>query len=100
MSYYNKVEPEIKVDVAVDAETVALTQDDQHIIDPMGSGFVWYTPPLARYNRLCHFVVVCRVYSSHVSRKYAFRLLAIASKKGTKSMVTVSGKLRDMTCKY
>jgi hypothetical protein len=46
LSYYN-VEPEIVFDVAVDTETTALTTDDKHIVDPMGSGFIWYTPPLA-----------------------------------------------------
>lgn len=45
-NYYN-IEPEIVFDVAVDSETTALTADDRHIVDPLGSGFVWYTPPLA-----------------------------------------------------
>lgn len=44
--YYN-IEPEIIFDVAVDSETTALTADDKQIVDPLGSGFVWYTPPLA-----------------------------------------------------
>jgi Mitochondrial biogenesis AIM24 len=39
-------EPEIKVDVAAE-EVVALTDHDHDIVDPMRSGFVWYTPPLA-----------------------------------------------------
>lgn len=47
MSYYNKAEAEIVVDVAVDAERISLTAKDERDIDPMGTGFVWYTPPLA-----------------------------------------------------
>jgi Mitochondrial biogenesis AIM24 len=47
MSYYNKAEPEIVIDVAVDSERISLTAKDEHDIDPMGTGFVWYTPPLA-----------------------------------------------------
>lgn len=39
-------EPEIKVDVAAE-EIVSLTDHDQLIVDPMKSGFIWYTPPLA-----------------------------------------------------
>jgi Mitochondrial biogenesis AIM24 len=39
-------EPEITVDVASE-ECVALTDHDQLIVDPMKSGFIWYTPPLA-----------------------------------------------------
>jgi Mitochondrial biogenesis AIM24 len=39
-------EEEIKVDVAAE-EVTALTDHDKHLVDPMGSGFTWYTPPLA-----------------------------------------------------
>jgi Mitochondrial biogenesis AIM24 len=41
MSY----EPEIKIDFA--AEAVPLTPAIQNEVDPLGTGFVWYTPPLA-----------------------------------------------------
>jgi hypothetical protein len=47
MSYYTKIEPEIVVDVAADTETVALTTNEEHIIDPMNTGFTWYIPPMA-----------------------------------------------------
>jgi hypothetical protein len=41
------VEPEIVVDVAAE-ETTALTADMKDTVDPLGSGFTWYTPPMAR----------------------------------------------------
>jgi hypothetical protein len=41
------VEPEIIVDVAAE-ETTALTADMKDTVDPLGSGFTWYTPPMAR----------------------------------------------------
>jgi hypothetical protein len=41
-----KYEQEIKVDLAAE-EVVALTDHQYDIIDPMRSGFVWYTPPLS-----------------------------------------------------
>jgi hypothetical protein len=40
------IEPEITVDVAAE-ETTALTADMKEHVDPMGSGFTWYTPPMA-----------------------------------------------------
>jgi Mitochondrial biogenesis AIM24 len=42
----NFVEPEIVVDVAAE-EITALTADQIHLVDPLGSGFTWYTPPMA-----------------------------------------------------
>ena len=39
-------EPEIVVDFAAE-ETVALTEDQQNVVDPMNSGFLWYLPPMA-----------------------------------------------------
>lgn len=39
-------EPEIKVDVAAE-ECAPLNDHDKNLVDPMGSGFIWYTPPLA-----------------------------------------------------
>jgi hypothetical protein len=43
-------EPDIVyVDIAADvSETVSLTADQQNQIDPMGSGFSWYIPPMAK----------------------------------------------------
>jgi hypothetical protein len=38
-------EPEIVVDFAAE-ETVSLTTDQQSHVDPMNSGFLWYTPPM------------------------------------------------------
>ena len=42
----NFAEPEIEIDVASE-ETTALNEEQKHHVDPMGSGFVWYTPPMA-----------------------------------------------------
>jgi len=42
----NWVEPEIAVDVAAQ-EVTALTNDQKQHVDPLGSGFTWYTPPMA-----------------------------------------------------
>lgn len=39
-------EPEIAVDFAA-AEVVPLTDEQQSNVDPLESGFLWYTPPLA-----------------------------------------------------
>ena len=41
-------EPEIAVDFAAIAEEVVpLTAVQNQVVDPMNSGFVWYTPPMA-----------------------------------------------------
>lgn len=40
-------EPEIVVDFAAAEEVAPLTEEIQNHADPMGSGFLWYTPPLA-----------------------------------------------------
>ena len=40
------LEPEIIIDVAAE-EITALTKDQKDHVDPLGSGFIWYTPPLA-----------------------------------------------------
>lgn len=40
------LEPEIFVDVAAE-EITALTKDQKDLVDPLGSGFTWYTPPMA-----------------------------------------------------
>lgn len=43
-------EPEITVDFAAVEELASLTgeaAEEKHQADPMGSGFLWYTPPLA-----------------------------------------------------
>lgn len=42
----NFVEPEIAVDIAA-AELTALTEDQRNQVDPLNSGFTWYTPPMA-----------------------------------------------------
>ena len=42
----NFVEPEIAVDVAAQ-ELTALTAGQKEIVDPLDSGFTWYTPPMA-----------------------------------------------------
>lgn len=42
----NFVEPEITVDVAAE-ELASLTSDQKHQVDPLDSGFIWYTPPMA-----------------------------------------------------
>jgi hypothetical protein len=44
MSKY--AEPEIVVDVAAE-EVTALTRDQKNVVDPLGSGFTWYTPPMS-----------------------------------------------------
>jgi hypothetical protein len=40
-----KNEPEIEVDFA--AEAVPLTSEQEDVYDPLKTGFLWYTPPLA-----------------------------------------------------
>jgi uncharacterized protein (AIM24 family) len=42
-----KYELEITVDLAAASEAIPLTADLQQHVDPLGSGFLWYTPPLA-----------------------------------------------------
>lgn len=44
MSY---AEPDIVVDFAAGDEVVPLTPHQEHHVDPLSSGFLWYTPPLA-----------------------------------------------------
>jgi hypothetical protein len=40
-------EPDIVVDIAAE-ETVSLTTEQQKQVDPLNSGFAWYTPPMAK----------------------------------------------------
>lgn len=44
MSY---AEPEIIVDFAAGEEVIPLTPQQESHVDPLSSGFLWYTPPLA-----------------------------------------------------
>jgi len=46
----SKSEKDISIDFAADEELTSLTaeqQEDLRRADPMNSGFVWYTPPMA-----------------------------------------------------
>jgi len=39
-------EPEIVVDFAAAEEVIPLTEEQQDDVDPLKSGFLWYTPPM------------------------------------------------------
>lgn len=48
MTYKTDTEPEITVDFAAIAEEVVpLAEEVQSHVDPLGSGFLWYQPPMA-----------------------------------------------------
>lgn len=51
MSY---AEPEIVVDFAADEEVIPLTPQQGNHVDPLSSGFLWYTPPMAATPELHH----------------------------------------------